>query len=112
MIPLLNTPIVQSISREAPGESEFFEPNRWVMLGDVVVHHAHGFRFVICTLVHEPARVHIVGGGAKRRLTSWDREVGLSWYGASASRFGSEPLFAEVVERREAFLKDWERIPG
>ena len=32
-----------------------------------------------------------LGERAKRRSTSWEREVGLSWYGA---------------------LKDWERIHG
>ena len=29
----------------------------------VVVHRAYGFRFVICTLDHEPAQVHITGVG-------------------------------------------------
>ena len=29
----------------------------------VVVHRAHGFRFVIYTLDHEPAHVHITGAG-------------------------------------------------
>jgi hypothetical protein len=29
----------------------------------VVVHRAHGFRFVIDTLDHEPAHVHITGAG-------------------------------------------------
>src|SRR5271166_4693424 len=40
------------------------------MLGMVVVHRAHGFRFVIYTLDHEPAHVHIIGadGHAKVNL--------------------------------------------
>ena len=34
----------------------------------VVVHRAHGFRFVIYTLDHEPAHVHIVGGEGQAKI--------------------------------------------
>ena len=75
MIPLLNMPFFQWISREAPGESELplINPTDGLCLAMVVVHRAHGFRFAIYTLDHEPAHVHIVGERAKRRSTSWER---------------------------------------
>ena len=49
------------------------------------------------------------GERAKRRSTSWERAVGLS---VGVKRSDLRRLFAEVVERREAFLKEWERIHG
>ena len=78
----------------------------------VVVHRAHGYRFVIYTLDHEPAHVHLTGpgqakinlmgpGGAPELVSS----VGIK-------RSDMRRLFAEVVERREEFLKAWERIHG
>ena len=42
--------------------------------------------------------------------TSWEREV-LVW-SVGVKRSDLRRLFAEVVERREAFLKDWEQIHG
>jgi len=75
----------------------------------VVVHRAHGFRFVIYTLDHEPAHVHIVGGEGQaksNRLGAGGRPERVWSVGVKRR------LFAEVVERREAFLKDWERIHG
>ena len=33
------------------------------MLHMVVIHRAHGFRFVIYTADHEPAHVHVTGAG-------------------------------------------------
>lgn len=32
----------------------------------VVIHRAHGFRFVIDTADHEPAHIHITGAGQAR----------------------------------------------
>lgn len=79
----------------------------------VVVHRAHGFRFVIYTLDHEPAHVHIVGeeGQAKINLLGAGGRPELIW-SVGVKRLDLRRLFAEVVERREAFLKDWERIHG
>ena len=72
MIPLLNMPFFQRISREAPTESELrlINPTDGLCQAMVVVHRAHGFRFVIYRLDHEPAHVHIVGreGQAKINL--------------------------------------------
>jgi len=79
----------------------------------VVVHRAHGFRFVIYTLDHEPAHVHIVGGEgqAKINLLGPRGRPVLVW-SVGVKRSDLRRLFAEVVERRVAFLKDWERIHG
>jgi hypothetical protein len=78
----------------------------------VVVHRAYGYRFVIYTLDHDPAHVHLTGpgqakinllgpGGAPELVSS----VGIK-------RSDMRRLFAEVVERREELLKAWERIHG
>ncbi len=78
----------------------------------VVVHRAHGFRFAIYTLDHEPAHVHITGPGqAKINLLGSDGAPEL------VSSIGNERpelrrFIAEVVERREDFLEIWRRIHG
>lgn len=78
----------------------------------VVVHRAHGFRFVIYTLDHEPAHVHITGAGqAKINLLGPDGDPELVWsVGIKSSDM--RRLFAEIDQRREALLKEWERIHG
>jgi hypothetical protein len=79
----------------------------------VVVHRAHGFCFVIYTLDHEPAHVHIIGaeGHAKVNLLGpGGRPELISSIGMKRSDI--RKLFAEVVERRVALLKDWEGIHG
>ena len=78
----------------------------------VVVHRAHGFRFVIYTLDHEPAHVHMTRAGqAKINLLGADgtpeivSSVGLK-------RSDMRRLLAEAVERQKDFLQEWERIHG
>ena len=78
----------------------------------VVVHRAHGFRFVIYTLDHEPALVHITGAGqAKINLLGPDGDPELVW-SVGIKRSDMRRLFAEIDQRREALLKEWERIHG
>ncbi len=79
----------------------------------VVVHRAHGFRFVIYTLDHEPAHVHIIGaeGHAKVNLFGPGGQPELV-SSIGMKRSDVRKLFAEVVERRDAFLMEWERIHG
>ncbi len=76
----------------------------------VVIHRAHGFRFVIYTLDHEPAHIHVVGAGmAKINLTGPDGKPQLvSVVGIKQSDM--RRLMAEVAEHRVEFLKEWERI--
>ena len=78
----------------------------------VVVHRAHGFRIVIYTADHEPAHVHIVGAGvAKVNLMG---EGGVPELVASIGirRNDMRRLMAEIVEHRDRFLQEWERIHG
>lgn len=78
----------------------------------VVVHHAHGFRFVIYTADHEPAHVHITGAGqAKINLLgpAGDPEIVSS---VGIKRSDLRRLVAELFERRDHFLQEWERIHG
>jgi hypothetical protein len=79
----------------------------------VVVHRAHGFRFVITTLDHEPAHVHIVGGvgQAEINLLVPGGRPELVW-GVGVKRSDLRRVFAEVVEPRQTFLNDWEQIHG
>ncbi len=78
----------------------------------VVVHRAYGYRFVIYTADHEPAHVHITGAGqAKINLIGADGmpEIVSS---VGIKRADMRRLLAEVIERREVFLREWERIHG
>jgi hypothetical protein len=78
----------------------------------VVVHRAHGFRFVIYTLDHEPAHVHITGAGqAKINL------LGANGMPEVVSSIGIKRpdmrrLLGEAIQHRDAFLREWERIHG
>ncbi|RJF89061.1 DUF4160 domain-containing protein [Oleomonas cavernae] len=78
----------------------------------VVVHRAHGFRFVIYTLDHEPAHVHITGAGqAKINLLGSGGEPELI-SSVGISRADLRRLVAEVIDHRDEFLREWERIHG
>ena len=78
----------------------------------VVVHRAHGFRFVIYTLDHEPAHIHITGDGqAKVNLATAEGRPELV-YSIAISRPDMRRLMAVVVERQAEFLAEWERIHG
>ena len=78
----------------------------------VVIHRAYGFRFVIYTLDHEPAHVHITGPGqAKIDLLGSD-DLPEIVYSIGIKRSDMRRLMAEVTERRDDFLREWERIHG
>ena len=78
----------------------------------VVVHRAHGYRFVIYTLDHEPAHIHITGPGqAKINLLGPGGTPELV-SSVGVKRSDMRRLFAEVVSHRDAFLQEWERIHG
>ena len=78
----------------------------------VVVHRAHGYRFVVYTNDHEPAHVHITGPGqAKINLLGPNGAPELV-SSVGIKRSDVRRLFAEVVERRDEFLRAWERIHG
>ena len=78
----------------------------------VVVHRAHGFRFVIYTSDHEPAHIHITGAGqAKINLFGPKGNPELvSVVGIKQSDM--RRLMSEVTKRRDEFLQEWERIHG
>jgi hypothetical protein len=78
----------------------------------VVIHRADAFRFVIYTLDHAPAHVHITGPGqAKINLRGAGGSVELV-YSVGINRADMRRLLAEASRRREDFLQAWERIHG
>jgi hypothetical protein len=78
----------------------------------VVIHRAHGFRFVIYTADHEPAHIHITGAGqAKINLSGADGKPEAVYF-IGITRSDQRRLMADVIERREEFLQEWERIHG
>ena len=78
----------------------------------VVVHRAYGFRFVIYTLDHEPAHVHITGAGqAKINLLGTDGRPEIV-FSIGIKRTDMRRLMAEAMARRDDFLREWERIHG
>jgi hypothetical protein len=78
----------------------------------VVVHRAHGFRFVIYTADHEPAHVHVTGPGqAKINLVGAGGAPEVV-FSVGVKRSDMRRLLNEPTVRREAFLREWERIHG
>ncbi len=78
----------------------------------VVVHRAHGFRFVIYTSDHEPAHVHITGAGQAKINLLGAGEVPEIVFAIGIKRADLRRLLAEVTARRDDFLLEWERIHG
>ena len=78
----------------------------------VVVHRAHGYRFVIYTDDHEPAHIHIVGAGLAKihLLGPGGRPQVVDVRGIKRSDM--RRLYDEVEARREEFIREWERIHG
>lgn len=76
----------------------------------VLVHRVRGYRFVIYTLDHAPAHVHVTGPGqAKINLVGAGGGVELV-YSVGISRTDMRRLMAEATAHRDAFLLEWERI--
>lgn len=78
----------------------------------VVVHRAHGFRFVIYTSDHEPAHVHITGAGQAKINLLGPQGAPDIVFSVGIKRSDMRRLMAEVIERRDDFLQQWERIHG
>jgi hypothetical protein len=78
----------------------------------VVIHRAHGYRFVIYTFDHEPAHVHITGDGQAKVNLLGPNGVPEVVYSIGIKRLDMRRLVAEVAEKHEVFLREWERIHG
>ncbi|UXN59994.1 DUF4160 domain-containing protein [Phyllobacterium zundukense] len=78
----------------------------------VVIHRVYGFRFVIYTVDHEPAHIHITGAGqAKINLDGFGGAPELV-YSIGIKRSDMKRLMAEVCVHRDIFKQEWERIHG
>ena len=78
----------------------------------VVVHRAHGYRFVIYRSDHEPAHVHLIGGGeAKVDLMGPDGTPRLVWV-VGIGRADLRRLLSEVRDRQAELLAVWRRLHG
>lgn len=78
----------------------------------VVVHRAHGFRFVIYTQDHEPAHVHVTGPGhAKINLVGPGDDPGIV-FSVGISKPDMRRIMAEIVRERLRLPSEWERIHG
>ena len=78
----------------------------------VVVHRAHGFRFVIYTSDHEPAHVHVTGPGQAKINLLGPHGMPELVYCIGIKRSDMRRLLAEATEHRNVFLQEWERIHG
>ena len=78
----------------------------------VVIHRAYGFRFVIYTLDHEPAHVHITGEGQAKINLLGPGAMPQVVFTIGIKRSDMWRLMAEVTQRRDIFLQEWERIHG
>lgn len=78
----------------------------------VVVHRAHGFRFVIYTADHEPAHVHLTGAGQAKINLLGPGDAPELVFSVGIKQSDMRRLLAEVAEHRDEFLREWERIHG
>ena len=78
----------------------------------VVVHRAHGFRFVIYTLDHDPAHVHVTGSGQAKINLQGPEGVPVLVYSVGITRPDMRRLMGEALRHQAAFLEAWERIHG
>ena len=78
----------------------------------VVIYRAHGLRFVIYSMDHEPAHVHIIGDGEmKVNIASENGRPDIVWsLGFKASE--RRRAMAVVRERQDEFLACWHEIHG
>ena len=78
----------------------------------VVVHRAHGFRFVIYTFDHEPAHVHITGTGQAKinLLGAGGKPEAVQSIGIKRSDM--RRLMNQMSEHQAHFLAEWEKIHG
>ncbi len=66
----------------------------------VVVHRVLGFRFVIYTLDHAPAQVHVTGPGQAKFNLHWpDLDVDLPVGGLAAGLFGTHAWMTQALAR-------------
>jgi hypothetical protein len=78
----------------------------------VVIHRAHGYRFVIYTSDHEPAHVHVVGPGQAKINLLGPGGAPMIVFSVGIKRADLRRLLAEVEEQRGRLLENWERIHG
>lgn len=78
----------------------------------VVVHRAFGYRFVIYTLDHEPAHVHVTGPGHAKVNLLGRQGTPEVVFSVGIRRSDMRRLLAEVKEHRDLLLREWERIHG
>lgn len=78
----------------------------------VVIHRAYGFRFVIYTSDHEPAHIHIAGPG-RAKVNLIGKGGGPELVASiGIKRNEMRRLMLEIVEHRDVFWREWERIHG
>ncbi len=78
----------------------------------VVIHRAHGFRFVIYRADHDPAHIHITGAGQAKINLSGPGGGPELVYIVGIKQSDVRRLMSEVEKRRDEFLREWERIHG
>ena len=78
----------------------------------VVVHRAHGLRFIIYLDDHEPAHVHVQGDGeAKVQLLGPDGQPSLVW-AVGMTRGVQKRMIREARERQALLLRRWSDLHG
>ncbi len=78
----------------------------------VVIHRSRGFRFVIYTLDHLPAHVHVTGDGQAKINLLGPGGMPELVYSIGIGRADMKRLMREAMEHRDRFLREWERIHG
>ena len=78
----------------------------------VVIHRAHGLRFVIYTMDHEPAHVHVIGNGElKVSIATGDGAPEIVW--SKGMNAGDRRRAMELMRaRKDEFQARWREIHG
>ena len=78
----------------------------------VVVHRTLGYRFVIYTLDHEPAHIHITGSGQAKINLAGSGGAPEVVYSLGINRSDMRGLMIEATRLQGHFLAEWRRIHG
>lgn len=78
----------------------------------VVVHRAHGLRFVIYPDDHEPAHVHVYGDGEARIAIIGADGMPVMLSAIGMTRRVKRRAMDEVLLHQQRLLEEWRRIHG
>lgn len=87
-------------------------PTDGLLDGMVVIHRAHGLRFVIFVDDHEPAHVHVFGDGELKVTIRGESGLPEIAYNLGMKTNDRRRAMDVMLAEQEAFLARWDEIQG